>query len=71
MKSHGVIILTSGLSGSSVVSNLISRGGYWTGDSTHQKRDYNTYENEALIELNQKLFELAGYNGNYTREFVF
>jgi hypothetical protein len=63
-----VIILTSGLSGSSVLTGLISRAGYWLGESTF-KKEYDTYENSELITLNSQLFERAGYTGNYTLEF--
>jgi hypothetical protein len=64
-----VIILTSGLSGSSVLTGLIARAGYWTGDETFQKADYNTNENRELIDLNLKLFAQAGYKGNYLLEY--
>src|SRR5581483_5743845 len=64
-----VIILTSGLSGSSVLTGLIARAGLWTGDATYQKQDYNTFENRELIDLNLQLFEAAGYRGNYLLEF--
>lgn len=65
---RNVIILTSGISGSSVLTGLISRAGYWTGDKTH-KKEYDTYENEALIKLNLRLFEAANYTGSYVDEF--
>src|SRR5262245_2536579 len=64
-----VIILTSGLSGSSVLTGLIARGGLWTGDKTFKKTDYDTFENNELIELNTGLFRKAGYTGNYLLEF--
>jgi len=69
-----VIILTSGLSGSSVLTGLISRAGYWTGESTHKKDSdsyggYDTYENQELIKLDLELFRQANYTGNYTQEF--
>ena len=64
-----VIILTSGLSGSSVLSNLISQSGYWTGDETCKKHDYDTHENAQLVELNNQIIEAAAYRGNYTRNF--
>jgi hypothetical protein len=64
-----VIILTSGLSGSSVLTGLIARAGYWTGEETFKKRDYETFENARLIELNLRLFKEAGYKGNYLLEF--
>lgn len=66
---QNVIILTSGLTGSSVLAALISRAGYWAGGSTHRKQSYDTYENEDLIKLNLQLFEKADYSGNYLLEF--
>jgi hypothetical protein len=63
-----VVILTSGISGSSVLTGLISRAGYWTGDVTH-KKEYDTYENQELIDLNLDLFKRSGYTGNYAMEF--
>ena len=45
-----VIILTSGMSGSSVLANLISQAGYWLGDET-SKAPFETYENKELIDL--------------------
>ena len=63
-----VIILTSGLSGSSVLTGLIARAGYWTGD-THKKSDYDTFENKELIQLNLSLFKRAAFTGNYLVEF--
>ena len=67
---QNVIILTSGLTGSSVLAGLGStRAGYWTGDSTHKKKDYDTYENEELIELNLQIFKEAGYRGDYLTQF--
>jgi hypothetical protein len=69
MSSLNAIILTSGLTGSSVLTGLISQAGYWTGDSSHKKEDYDTYENQELIDLNLRLFEEAGYKGNYMTEF--
>lgn len=65
---RNVIILTSGLSGSSVLTGLIARAGYWTGD-TYRKRDYETFENRELIQLNLTLFERAAFTGNYLVEF--
>jgi hypothetical protein len=67
MNESSVIILTSGLSGSSVVSNLISRTGYWTGEETWKKNDYDTHENAVLVNLNMRLLETIRYQGNYTR----
>jgi len=67
-----VIILTSGLSGSSVLTGLIARAGYWPGETTFRKQHYEiyeTYENQRLIDLNRQLFQGAGYTGNYQVEF--
>ncbi len=64
-----VIVLTSGLSGSSVLTSLLARAGYWTGNGTFKKRDYDTYENQELIDLNKRLIQEAGYKGNYLVEF--
>ncbi|NNF65930.1 MAG: hypothetical protein HKM98_00310 [Gammaproteobacteria bacterium] len=64
-----VIVMTAGLAGSSVLTGLIARAGYWTGHKTFRKQDYDTFENERLIELNQKLFDVVGYTGNYTEVF--
>src|SRR5215831_19107966 len=70
MKQHA-IILTSGLTGSSVLTGFIGRSGYWTGHSTYKKIGaYDTFENTRLIELNQSLFAAAGYTGNYMTEFA-
>lgn len=58
-----LIILTTGLSGSSVLTGLIARAGYWTGERTHVKNNstgsYNTYENSKLVELNNQLIKLT------------
>jgi len=64
-----LIILTSGLSGSSVLTGLMARAGYWTGDATFKKQEYDTFENHELIALNLRLFREAGYKGNYLLEF--
>ncbi|MCB1788638.1 MAG: sulfotransferase [Chromatiaceae bacterium] len=66
---NNVIILTSGLSGSSVLAGLLARAGWWQGDETFKKRDYDTHENSQLIALNRRLFDEAGYRGHY--EMVF
>jgi hypothetical protein len=63
-----VIILTSGISGSSVLTGLISRAGYWTGDTTH-KKEYDTYENQELIDLDLLVLKHAEYTQNYTMDF--
>lgn len=48
---------------------MICRAGYWAGESTQKKEDYDTYENKELIRLNRNLLGLARYTGNYTIEF--
>jgi len=63
------IVLTSGLTGSSVLTGLIARAGYWVGDETNKKEDYDTNENRRLVELNRSLFAAAGYTGDYTTEY--
>ncbi len=61
-----IIILTSGLAGSSVVANLISKAGFWTGSSTCKKSDYDTHENSRLVYLNNQLLKLIGYDIEYS-----
>jgi len=61
-----IIVLTSGLSGSSVLTHLISRAGYWAGDSTCKKADYNTYENRQLVYLNDLLLKTVDYDKDYS-----
>jgi hypothetical protein len=68
LSNPNVVILTSGVSGSSVLTGLISRAGYWTGTSTH-KKEYDTFENQGLIKLNLELFRAANFTGNYAMEF--
>lgn len=64
-----VIVLTAGLAGSSVLTGLLARAGYWTGQETFRKNDYDTFENKRLIELNRRLFEQVGFDGDYTMRF--
>ena len=66
---RSVIILTSGLAGSSVLAALLARAGYWPGDETFRKKDYNTWENLELVQLNKKLLEQVGYTKDYGMEF--
>ena len=63
-----VIILTSGLSGSSVLTGLIARQNYWTGVDT-MKKEYDTFENIDLVRLNKRLIAEVGFSGPYTMEF--
>jgi hypothetical protein len=64
-----VIVLTSGITGSSVLAGFLARSGYWAGDATH-KKEYDTYENVELIDLNLQICQQAGYRGNYTKIFT-
>jgi hypothetical protein len=65
-----VIILTGGLTGSSALAGLLSAAGFWSGDATFRKRDYNTYENAELIRLNRQLMQRAGAGEEYTTRFL-
>ena len=64
-----VIILTNGLSGSSVLAGLIARDGFWLGTETFKKPDYDTFENKRLVDLNLQLFDQVSYEGNYDMVF--
>jgi len=64
-----VVVLTSGLAGSSVLAALLARAGYWTGESTVKKRDYNTWENQELVRLNRKILEDVGFDQDWTMTF--
>lgn len=57
-----VIILTSGIAGSSVLASLIARRGYWLGERTETVA-YETAENSRLVELNIRLFQASGARG--------
>ena len=64
-KPKNVIVLTTGLSGSSVLSGVISESGYWAGNETvikdNSSGQYNTYENVELVELNDRLCDKADF----------
>ena len=64
-----LIVLTSGLSGSSVLTGTIVSAGYWAGDLTYKKPDYDTFENEELIRLNRRLFEKISFRYAYHTHF--
>ena len=53
-RTDNVIILTGGLTGSSALAGLLTEAGYWCGEDTFKKSDYNTYENAELIALNRR-----------------
>jgi hypothetical protein len=69
VKMKNTIILTSGLTGSSVLTGLLVRGGYWPGDRTAKKKDYDTFENADLVRLNLDLMQRADYEGSYQTRF--
>ena len=56
---NNIIVLTTGLSGSSFFVNLLSKNGFWAGDKTIFKNNfsgvYDTFENSALVKLNDFL----------------
>lgn len=64
-----VIILTGGLTGSSALAGLLAAAGFWSGENTFRKRDYNTYENSELIRLNRQLMQRADVGEEYTMRF--
>ncbi len=65
-----VIILTHGWTGSSVFAALLGKAGYWYGDDTFQKVDYDTYENLRLVELNNQLLAELNYTGDREHEIL-
>jgi len=66
---RNVIILTAGLTGSSVVAGLLKDAGYWTGSRTAKKQDYDTFENHDLVAMNDRLLREVGYRGRFDRVF--
>ena len=65
-----VVILTGGLTGSSALAGLLTAAGYWCGEDTFRKSDYNTYENSDLIQLNRRLMQRVGVaEKEYTMAF--
>jgi hypothetical protein len=64
-----VIILTGGLTGSSALAGLLTAAGYWCGEDTFKKSDYNTYENSELIRLNRQLMQRVAVGEEYTTIF--
>jgi len=64
-----VIILTGGLAGSSVLTSLLYQAGYWVGEDTMKKPDYNTWENSELVRLNRKIIEESGFKDDWVMRF--
>jgi hypothetical protein len=52
-----VIIRTMGLSGNSVLSGLIGRAGYWTGEDTFKKE----YDTDLIVNSEKALAKLNPY----------
>jgi hypothetical protein len=70
---HNVVVLAVGLSGSSVLTNLIAQAGYGFAGTTVRKPDYDTFENLELVRLNKRLLELADakrFTLEYRPEFI-
>lgn len=57
---NDLVVLSPGLSGSSVLTGLLTRAGYWTGSET-EKVGWETYENSRLVELNRRILSEAGF----------
>jgi len=55
-----IVVLTPGSSGSSVLSGLLSRGGYWLGDAT-KRIQFDTFENAELVDLDVRILRASGY----------
>lgn len=64
-----VIILTAGLTGSSVIAGLLAGAGYWVGAETVEKPDYDTFENRDLVALNDRILAHAGHHERFDRVF--
>lgn len=47
----------------------MGRAGAWSGNDTHLKPDYNTFENTELIKLNRRMMDDLGYGHNHEHEF--
>jgi len=64
-----IIILTPGLSGSSLLASLLVKAGYWQGDKTDKKLDYDTFENSGLVDINRAILIEAGIGDCYQTQF--
>lgn len=63
-----IIILGPGLSGSSMLTSLFKSQGYWHGHET-KKKDYDTFENSELVDLNNQIMEQVGFRENWIMKF--
>jgi hypothetical protein len=63
-KKNNVIVITTGISGSSVITGFLAKSGLWTGEDTVFKDNttgrYETYENTKLVKLNESLTKEVG-----------
>lgn len=66
---NSIIILTHGWTGSSVFSGLLGRAGYWLGEATAKKSDYDTFENAGSVRLNQRWMETVAPDLRYEQRF--
>ena len=64
-----IVVLTHGWSGSSLFASLLRRAGYWIGDDTFKKPDYDTFENADLVAHNRRLFEALAPDVNHEHRF--
>jgi hypothetical protein len=48
---------------------MFEQAGYWPGDSTLKKKDYDTKENAELVDLNRKILSSVGFDGNRKSDF--
>jgi hypothetical protein len=69
MSQRNVIILTAGLTGSSVIAGMLKNAGYWAGSETVKKSDYDTFENRDLIAMNDRLLKEVEYPERFDRVF--
>lgn len=66
---NNIIILTHGWTGSSVFAGLLGRAGCWLGEQTAKKTDYDTFENNELVALNQRWLQAAAPGLRYEHHF--
>jgi hypothetical protein len=52
-----------------VVSALLARAGYWTGETTFRKPDYDTHENLGLVELDRRILADLDLGRDYESRF--
>lgn len=48
---------------------MFAAKGYWTGEQTMKKSDYNTWENSELVRLNNKILSDVEFNEDWVMEF--